>query len=317
MPLPTVVPQVAPSLPPLSVLQDVQANVSRLVLAALPLTDDFDLSVIESSITKAPGLTPLTENRNSGQKARKPNKQRGRPLSKRTTFMRTINVLNERRAPVPATGSLVPKTSLRQSLSESLKTTEERVIAKTRHVMKPWEKLTEEQRSLPIMMEMMNRGNAYAFSLNLSRDVMAKAELLLKQKARDYIRDRLARELRALSSDASPFIMIMERDTGGRLHLHGTIQSPAHGVAAIKAALRRAGGCWDGLAGSKFQAKVTPLKAVGCWHSYVTKQLRRFSDRGVKQHLSISHSARRLGRELYEQLRRTPMGENRVRRTLH
>lgn len=244
-------------------------------------------------MTQSTSICPSSHEFHLVAPEKKTNGSGGRPLGRRNKFANDINHLRNMLTNGGPPLSSVPKTPLDKPLIPP----RDSALPRQRPLT-CWKKLREEERALLIQIAIEESGGL-AFTLNLSPDIEARATRS-KRKPRDFIRDRISREMKRLSCHDHALLITLEHSKGGRLHVHGTILAPGQSPKDIKTALRRAGGKWAGPAGSKFQADVKPLQAAHCWHRYVAKEFRRMTQKEIKNSLSMNRSGRTLGRQCYE-----------------
>jgi hypothetical protein len=151
------------------------------------------------------------------------------------------------------------------------------------------------------LIAMAEAHDGLVFSLNLGEEVTRRLTPGTSD-ARNVVRKRIADGLKAKLGYNVPFIMVLEVEEQGRLHVHGTLGLHREEVASAIAALRVAGGKWAG-AGGKYQVDVREMyDAVGWWH-YVMKHLRRLPTEERARWVGWSQPAKRMAKTWHRSVR--------------
>ena len=179
-----------------------------------------------------------------------------------------------------------------------------------------WEQLTDEQRAVIFTMAARARfpSCAFAFSFNIDPTRLGRQKRKLK-----YIRERLTSEMdRRGISRRFPLAMGLhsQKETGVEIHVHGCIILDENFLGAFNQALLAVGGEWRpiGHRGREMQTHVILLdkdKEDGdgfTWGSYFVEEssatralLIALGDLKANT-ISISHSARPIAREFFEEI---------------
>jgi hypothetical protein len=111
--------------------------------------------------------------------------------------------------------------------------------------------------------------DVWTFTLRLRDDVEAEARS--RDDGCDWLRRRVARNLRAGLSRNVHLFGVFEEDDNRRLHLHGEFNVNDNEIERAKKCLREAGGVWT--KARQHQAKTHPYRPDEGWASYVGKNL--------------------------------------------
>jgi hypothetical protein len=134
----------------------------------------------------------------------------------------------------------------------------------------PWRDVTDQLAITYRHLALKASGQVQSFTLNLSPEIEAKARS--KASPQSWLQKRIASELKALGRDVE-FHFVLEEAEQHRLHVHGEMQIAPEEAAEARAALRRAGGRWDGEA-PQAQAHSRPDPDAG-WVQYLVGDLWR------------------------------------------
>jgi hypothetical protein len=154
--------------------------------------------------------------------------------------------------------------------------------------------------------------NAFAFSLDLNPNVEYEAK-------RGF--DNLRRKIVLLLGSSRPAVMTLGMTDDGRLHVHGSVvTSGPDDLAAVREALKQAGGEWANTYGARFQLEMKVLGSTGPvdgWGDYLNKSGREAKRiKGIGLVSSMTNTARARAKELYKEVRRAIRDEHKATRRL-
>tara|TARA_R110002012_G_scaffold16357_2_gene63235 strand:+ start:6407 stop:6967 length:561 start_codon:yes stop_codon:yes gene_type:complete len=101
----------------------------------------------------------------------------------------------------------------------------------------------------------VSTGKAWFVSLNLSPDRQEEA----KAKGIEPFRKRLAANMSPRFGCVPPYFAALDVDRKKRIHIHAVIVANDNEIAAVRKALRAAGGKWAKQHGKQRQLKIIPL----------------------------------------------------------
>jgi hypothetical protein len=191
----------------------------------------------------------------------------------------------------------------RDKLPQPCQTDREIVIAKGRRTaLQSWQNLSPEVQVLFGLVALDEVMETLAFSLNLGTkflDTLTAGS----PSARDKVRNRIARTLKAKLGRKVAFIVVLEETHQGRLHAHGIVQATRDEQSKVDEALRAAGGKWTAAHGEERQLHLTPVWGAHGWWKYVLKRLQHQDDRRADW-IGWSLPAKRAAIDLHRQVRR-------------
>jgi hypothetical protein len=164
-----------------------------------------------------------------------------------------------------------------------------------------WRDISVDLKLIFGLIAMAETYDSLVFSLNLGEDLTSQLTPGSKD-TRDIVRKRIADSLKSKFGYNIPFIMILEVEEQGRLHVHGALGLRHEDVAKATSALRRAGGKWTG-AGDKYQVDVQEMYDAVGWWTYITKYLRRQPAVEQGQWVGWSQPAKRMAKAWHEIVR--------------
>jgi hypothetical protein len=109
--------------------------------------------------------------------------------------------------------------------------------------------------------------SAYAFTVNLSPDVIARGLASRHNGFASWIQKRIAAELSRLIKRTVEFALAVDVTRSGRPHVHGVIVVGVDELPAAEEALRRAGGAWAAKCSNR-QVDTRPVWDADGWASY-------------------------------------------------
>ncbi|MCO6048379.1 hypothetical protein NGM99_01065 [Mesorhizobium sp. RP14(2022)] len=149
-----------------------------------------------------------------------------------------------------------------------------------------------------------------AFSLNLGRDIEAKA-MVKPTKAKSFLHERLTKAILRHLMVPAEFAFVVEFTEADRLHIHGIIFIDSSLSRQAMQALKDAGGTW-GAAHSERQADLRPLWSGDGWANYLDKTVSKTKRiLGIKSVLSSTRELQRAAKGYWGSLRTR---EKKVRR---
>lgn len=179
-------------------------------------------------------------------------------------------------APYPPMSIAKMAKMIRRSITLPWSGTEKRLLKPA-----PWRDVTDQLKAVFFHFALRARGTSYRFDLNLSPDIAAAARGK-GNKACEFIRRRVARELRKVLDSPAEFVLALEEDgIERRLHVHGTLSIPSDRRMAARKALEMAGGEWDGV-GGQHQVNMRPQQINPDLRggTYIVKNVARASPKG-------------------------------------
>jgi hypothetical protein len=259
-----------------SVANDDKSDLSARDLEALASIDAELDSIIPDVAEEAPApAAPVAKLVKSGTR-----KRRRRAESHDREDLCAIRIF-EASTPAPAASS-TPSSSSSLTLTAKGES-DDQTTAKEgkRRTVKHWDKTTDVTK-LPYYNRALDSfGAPFAFSLNLSPDVIEAANSNTRGFL-DLVRRHVVRELKEMGREVPTWLMIETTDDG-RPHLHGGLSLSSELTAAeIEAATRglnRAGGLWRGR-GAEYQTDIRREYEPDGWANYCLKRLGR-----TKKHL--------------------------------
>jgi hypothetical protein len=183
------------------------------------------------------------------------------------------------------------------------KTNREIVIAKGRRTALPsWRNLSPEAQLLFGLVALDEKMETLAFSLNLGTALLDSLTPG-STAARNTVRNRIARALKAKVGRKVPFVVVLEQTADGRLHAHGVVQVSRDEQRQTDSALKLAGGAWTAARGETHQLRLTPVWGSCGWWDYVMKRVRRLDVDRKADWIGWSLPAKRAAVELHRQVR--------------
>ncbi len=175
----------------------------------------------------------------------------------------------------------------------------------------PWKDAGELPRLIAVNRAVGELGQPFAFSLNLSPDLIQAANDNTRG-ALDYLRRRVALALKRAFGKTPPMWLCVETDDDGRPHLHGGLAlNDNHHPACVEAVLAKAGGTWirKGSAPADVRVQWEP----DGWATYPLKRMAR-TRRHLREAAGLVPDARvalvswsadllEVGRRLHEEAR--------------
>jgi hypothetical protein len=164
-----------------------------------------------------------------------------------------------------------------------------------------WREVSVELKLIFGLIAMAEEHDGLVFSLNLGNDLASRLTPGSKD-TRNLVRKRIADALKAKLGYNVPFVMVLETEEQGRLHVHGALGLRREDLASAVAALRVAGGKWIG-AGDKYQVHVREMYDAVGWWDYMMKHLRRKDPVERVQWVGWSHPAKRAAKTWHATVR--------------
>jgi hypothetical protein len=145
------------------------------------------------------------------------------------------------------------------------------LLAKPAHdyrVPATWRDTSDQLRILYRHLALREFGEVHSFTLNLKPAIEERARNQLNPAG--WLLDRIVHHLKAVLRKLPEFHFVLEEAEAHRLHVHGEIQCNSAETAAVRKALRLAGGEWDVVRQHQAHTDTDPDQG---WASYISKDL--------------------------------------------
>jgi hypothetical protein len=145
------------------------------------------------------------------------------------------------------------------------------LLAKPAHdyrVPATWRDTSDQLRILYRHLALREFGEVHSFTLNLKPDIEERARS--QSNPAGWFHDRIVHHLKAVLRKLPEFHFVLEEAEAHRLHVHGEIQCTSAETAAVRKALRLAGGEWDLVRQHQAHTDNDPDQG---WASYISKDL--------------------------------------------
>lgn len=174
--------------------------------------------------------------------------------------------------------------------------------ARTYRTPAEWRDLSDEFAVEWFHYGLQSLGPTTSFTLNLSPEIEAKARL----KGSDWLFRRVRYHLQNAFGRKPEFWFALELTDTQRLHVHGELQAAPHELAAVRKALRLAGGEWDQV--RQHQAHTKPDASI-VWANYTVKDAWRIRPfRNITRPINggwlfASNGVKQAGKAIYDPYR--------------
>jgi hypothetical protein len=132
----------------------------------------------------------------------------------------------------------------------------------------PWRDTSDQLRILYRHLALREFGEVHSFTLNLKPGIEERARS--QSNPAGWFHDRIVHHLKAVLGKVPEFHFVLEEAEAHRLHVHGEIQCILDETAAVRKALRLAGGEWDIVRQHQAHTDMDPDQG---WASYISKDL--------------------------------------------
>lgn len=184
---------------------------------------------------------------------------------------------------------LTPPTPSHTNTTTTTKTKRGRTKTSRTRLLASWDKAGDMTRLGYVNDALALHGDRYAFTLNLSPDVIRTANDNARGPV-DHYRREIARQLVKVIPDRDvPMWFVLETTEEGRQHLHGAIALNDNDVPAVRQALKKAGGTWVGH-GRGHQLDLAPQRLPDAWAAYPVKMQAR-TRRHVREAIGLDPDA--------------------------